>query len=171
MNKTLPSRTAKSISAFVFAVSFFLLAPLNLSAQTASNFTLQDQFGNEIAVNFPSNRPVVLVFGDRDGSKQVEGWVRPIYNKFTDQVYIFGIAELSAVPSLARPVVRRLIKSKSKTSVMLDWKGDVSESFGYEKEKANVFVISKTGKITAVRRGAASAATLEEIYNEIRKNL
>jgi AhpC/TSA family len=171
MNKKLQSRTAKSISAFILSLSFFLLAPLNLMAQTAMNFTLQDQFGNEIAVKFPSNRPVVLVFGDRDGSKQVEGWVRPIYNKFSDQVYIFGIAELSAVPSVARPVVRRLIKSKSKNPIMLDWKGDVSEGYGYEKEKANVFVISKNGKITAVKRGAASASALEDVYGEIRKNL
>lgn len=140
-------------------------------AQTASDFTLEDQFGNEIAVKFPSNRPVVLVFGDRDGSKQVEGWVRPIYTKFTDRVYIFGIAELSAVPWAVRPVVRRLIKSKSKNPVMLDWTGNVSKSYGYEKDKANVFIVAKNGKITAVKRGAATNSLLEEIYKEIQKNL
>jgi len=171
MKKTIKSLSALNISAFVLCVSIFLVFPANSMAQTASNFTLEDQFGNEISVKFPSNKPVVLVFGDRDGSKQVEGWVRPIYTKFTDQVYIFGIAELSAVPWAVRPVVRRLIKSKSKNPVMLDWTGKVSKSYGYEEEKANVFIISKNGEIKAIKRGGATSSTLEDVYKEIKKHL
>lgn len=155
----------------LFLVSLIFLNSRPLQAQTADNFTLEDQFGNKIAVKFPSNKPVVLVFGDREGSAQVEGWVRPIYGKFTDKLYIFGIAELSAVPWVAKPVVRRVIKSKSKNPIMLDWSGNVSKSYGCEKGKANVFVVSKEGKVIAVKRGAATAAALNDLYKEINRVL
>ena len=164
--KKMTNQTNRIITALVL-MPLMLFSGLKLEAKTAENFTLEDQFGNEIAVKFPSNRPVVLVFGDREGSAQVEGWVRPIYTKFTDKLYIFGIAELSAVPWAAKPVVRRIIKSKSKNPIMLDWTGKVSKSYGCEKGKANVFVISKNGEVTAVKRGAASASELSDLYREI----
>lgn len=133
----------------------------------AENFTLEDQFGNKIGVNFPSDKVAVLIFGDRKGSEQVEGWVRPLYAKYTDQIYIFGIAELSVVPWAVRPVVRTMIRNKSKTPVMLDWSGKVSKSYGYQKGKANVFVVGKNGSIVAIKRGAVSNEALNELYQEI----
>jgi peroxiredoxin len=133
----------------------------------AANFTLEDQFGKKISINFPSDKVAVLVFGDRKGSEQVEGWVRPLYGKYTDKIYIFGIAELSVVPWAVRPAVRMMIRRGSKTPVMLDWSGNVSKSYGYEKGKANVFVVGKDGSITAVKRGAASNAALNDLYQEI----
>jgi hypothetical protein len=139
-------------------------------AERASNFSLEDQFGEKTDVRFPSDKPVVLVFGDREGSEQVEGWVRPLYNKFTDRVYIFGIAELSAVPWAVRPVVRRIIRSKSKTPVMLDWTGKIAKSYNCEKGKANVFAINRNGEIIAVRRGKANAAAINEIVASLEKS-
>lgn len=161
------SKVKRIIVLFAFLPILLLLGATAANAQKAENFTLKDQFNSEIGVAFPSDKAVILVFGDREGSEQVEGWVRPIYNKFGDRVYIFGIAELSAVPSVAKPVVRRIIKNKSKTSVMLDWSGDVSDAYGCEKGKANVFVIKKNGDIVAIKRGAATNAALEELYREI----
>ncbi len=141
------------------------------SETKAEHFTLEDQFGNKIGIKFPSNKVVVLVFGDRKGSEQVEGWVRPLYEKYTDQVYIFGIAELSVVPWAVRPVVRGIIKSKSKAPVMLDWTGKVAKSYGCEKGKANVFVVSKEGKVIEVKRGAANSGGLNNLYSVINSAL
>ena len=169
----------EKVIAKVLVIGLFLLPLISLntaavSAKTivgkkdkASNFTLEEQFGNKIGINFPSDKVVILIFGDRKGSEQVEGWVRPLYGKYTDKIYIFGIAELSVVPWAVRPVVRTMIRSKSKTPVMLDWSGNVSKSYGYEKGKANVFVVSKSGKIIATKRGAVSNDVLNELYQEI----
>jgi hypothetical protein len=157
----------KRILIALFLITIMFFNNISVFAKTAENFSLEDQFGNKISVEFPSNRPVVLVFGDREGSAEVEGWVRPVYTKFTDKLYIFGIAELSAVPRVAKPVVRRIIKSKSKNPIMLDWSGAVSKSFGCEKGKANVFVVNKKGEVVAVKRGAATAAELTDLYREI----
>lgn len=156
----------KIFPAFLMCL-LLLIGAGTIKAQTAQNFTLTDQFGNQTSVVFPSSKPVVLVFGDREGSEQVEGWVRPLYGKFTDRIYIFGIAELSAVPSLARGVVRRIIKSKSKTSVMLDWSGSISKAYGYKKGKANIFVMDTNGKIVAKAAGAATETELQNIYRKI----
>lgn len=133
----------------------------------ALSFTLEDQFGKNFAIKFPADKVTVLVFGDRSGSGQIEGWVRPLYNKFTDKIYIFGIAELSAVPWAARPLVRGFIKSRSKNSIMLDWSGKISKSYGYRKNKANLFVVSKSGHIVAEKSGAATNAALTDLYREI----
>lgn len=156
---------------FLFLPAMLFFGGESASAQKATEFTLADQFNNQTSVKFPAGKPVVLIFGDREGSEQIEGWVRPLYGKFTDQIYIFGIAELSAVPRVARPVVRRLIKSKSKNSVMLDWSGAVSEAYDYEKEKANVFVIDKNGNIVAEKNGAASESELNDLYSKINRIL
>lgn len=156
------------VSLNIKVVSAKTIIPSEVSkTDRAENFTLEDQFGNKIGVNFPSDKVAILIFGDRKGSEQVEGWVRPLYQKYTNQIYIFGIAELSVVPWAVRPVVRTMIRSKSKTPVMLDWSGKVAKSYGYEKGKANVFVVGKNGIIVAVKKGAVSNAALNGLYQEI----
>lgn len=133
----------------------------------AAAFELEDQFGKKIAVKFPSEKITVLVFGDRGGAEQIEGWVRPLYGKYTDKIEIHGIAELSAVPWIAKGVVRSTIKNRSKTPVMLDWSGKVSKDYGSESEKANLFIVGKDGYILAEKRGAATAAELAELHKVI----
>jgi hypothetical protein len=164
-------------------IGLFLLPLLNLSAATvsaktnvlnkdkAANFTLEDQFGKDISIKFPSDKVAILIFGDRKGAEQIEGWVRPIYNKYSDQVYIFGIAELSVVPWAIRPIVRTTIRSKTKNPVLLDWSGKVSKSYGYEKGKANVFIVGKNGSIVGVKRGVVSNGGLNEVYQVINSAL
>lgn len=137
----------------------------------APGFVLKDQNDKSYAVDFPRDKVTVLIFGDREGSDQVEGWVRPIYDKYKDKVEVYGIAELSAVPGLARGVVRRIIKSRTKYSVLLDWNGNVSEAYGYQTGKATVVVVGKDGKIIARRAGAASQSGLNAVYKEINSGL
>jgi peroxiredoxin len=135
----------------------------------AAEFELKDQYDKTFTLNFPKNKATILVFGDREGAKQIESWVRPLVEKYADKIDIQGVAELSAVPSLARSVVRRIMKNQVKYSVMLDWSGAVSKSYGYQKGKANLFVIDKRGSIVAEVAGAASEAELEKIYREINR--
>lgn len=137
----------------------------------AQSFELEDQFSKKLPVKFPAKKITVLVFGDKEGSEQIEGWVSPLYKKYTDKIEIYGIAELSVVPWIAKGFVRNAIKSRSKTPIMLDWSGEVSKNYGYEKEKANLFVIDKEGYIIAEKRGAATSAELESLYKEIAGSL
>ena len=133
----------------------------------APEFGLEDQFGKTLSVKFPAEKVTVLVFGDKQGAEQIEGWVSPLYGKYTDKINIYGIAELSVVPWIAKGFVRNSIKSRSKTSIMLDWSGKVSKDYGCEKEEANLFVIDKDGYIIAENRGAATKTELENLYKKI----
>ncbi|MBC7796773.1 MAG: hypothetical protein H7Z37_07870 [Pyrinomonadaceae bacterium] len=139
----------------------------NSNVEKAVDFELKDQFNKVFTIKFPSEKPQILIFGDREGAEQIESWVRPLTEKYNDKIDIYGIAELSSVPSLAKGFVRGIIKNKVKFSTMLDWKGDVSQSYGYEKGKANIFLVDKTGRILLKETGEASVENLKKFNNEI----
>ena len=103
----------------------------------------------------------MLIFGDRKGSGQIEGW----------SAYIFGVASLSGVPSYARGLVRRLIKRQTSYPVLLDWGGEVAESLGYRKEQAMVVVVAKNGTVLAIKYGAVSEPELKVVNSELDKQL
>jgi hypothetical protein len=137
----------------------------------ASDFALKDQYGKLHEIRFPRDKITILAFGDREGAEQLESWIRPLYERYQDKIDIYGIAVLSAVPAIARGLVRSIIRSKSSYPVMLDWEGNVSQSFGYEKGKANVYLIDKKGFLIAKKTGLASQKDLESLFKEIDKVL
>ena len=157
--------------------SFIALLFLSLNLNTvfandkAKDFSLKDQFGKVHEYKFARGKISILAFADKDGSEQLEAWIRPLYEKYGEKVDIHGIAELSAVPSIARGIVRVMIKKKSKQSVMLDWKGEVSKQYSYQKDKANIILIDADGNIVAKEVGASDAKKLEDFYKEIDKLL
>ena len=141
----------------------------------AVSFALKDQFGNELSFKFPREKVTVFAFADKNGSEQLEDWIRPLVERYcvkdADKIDVEGIAELSSVPGIAKGVVRNLIKKKSERPVMLDWNGEVSKSYNYEKDQANIILIDRQGNIIAREIGAASAAKLAKIYQEIDRML
>lgn len=160
------------LASFVFgSVNSLANSRVNFASGKAPGFVLKDQNDGSYAIDFPRDKVTVLIFGDREGSDQVEGWVRPVYNKYKDKIEVYGIAELSTVPSLARGVVRRIIKSRTNYSVLLDWTGNVSKAYSYQTGKATVVVVSKEGKVIARRAGAANQSALNQIYKEINSGL
>ncbi|HEX4951497.1 MAG TPA: hypothetical protein VFZ34_32865 [Blastocatellia bacterium] len=137
----------------------------------APEFELSDQHGKSEAYRFPNGRVHVLIFGDRKGSGQIEAWVRPLYDRYQTRVNIKGIAALSSVPSFARGVVTRIFKLQVKYSVLMDWTGGVTKSYGYEAGKANVFVIGPGGEILLRINGAATQQGLDQVKAQISRAL
>lgn len=137
----------------------------------ASAFELKDQYNTSYDYKFPKSKVSVLAFGDRKGSKQIEGWILPLHERYGNRVDIHGIAELSAVPSLARGVARRIIKREVKYPVMLDWEGTVSRSYGFKSGQANIIVIDRNGRIILKMTGAANSFGLNQIYSQIDRQL
>ena len=133
----------------------------------AMDFELRDQFGKTLAYRFPKERVSVLVFGDRKGSEQVEGWVRPVYERYTDRIDLHGVAVLTSVPSLFHGYARRQFRKSVKYPVLLDFKGDVTKGYGYEGDKANVFVIGRDGAVAHRAAGAATPDGLSRLYAEV----
>ena len=147
------------------------MAGLTYSQSMVANFGLKDQNDRYTEVNFPSDRPVVLIFGDRKGASQIEGWLTPLGKTYKDKVYIFGVASLGGVPGYAQGLVRRLIKRQTSYRVLLDWGAKVAGSLGYQKNKAMVVVIAKNGTVLITKHGAATDAELRTINSELEKQL
>ncbi|HMV49475.1 MAG TPA: redoxin domain-containing protein [Blastocatellia bacterium] len=156
---------------------FFAAAPLFLgieqsrakdSAGTkAADFDLKDQFDKSASHRFPKQKVTVLTFGDRKGSEQIEGWVRPLWDRYQTKIDQQGVAVLTSVPFFARGVVRGVLKSKVKHSVLLDWTGKVSKAYGYSGGKANLYVIDREGNIVLKLTGAATPAELQKVFAQI----
>jgi peroxiredoxin len=156
-------------AAVLLVLSMLAAAPRAqaVGVERAMDFELRDQFGKPLAYRFPKERVSVLVFGDRKGSEQVEGWVRPVYERYADRVDLHGVAVLTSVPSLFHGYARRQFRKQVKYPVLLDFKGDVSKGYGYEGDKANVFVIARDGTVAYRASGAATPDGLERLYAEV----
>ncbi len=133
----------------------------------APEFELKDQHDKATSYSFPKKNITVLTFGDRKGSEQIEGWVRPLWDRYQNKIDQQGVAVLSSVPFFARGFVRGIFKSKVKYSVLLDWKGDVSKAYGYKSGSANVFVIDRDGRIVLKIIGAANQNELNRLFATI----
>jgi hypothetical protein len=169
------NRAWKALVVFTLILNFGVFVPAHTpdtnekaaKKERATEFSLKDQFGNEVAFRFPREKISILTIGDKEGAEQLEAWIRPIVEKYGDKIDVQGIAELSAVPGIAKGVVRNIIKKKSKHAVMLDWSGDVAKSYNFKKDSANLFLIDKQGNIVSRQTGAADPAKLANFYKEI----
>jgi hypothetical protein len=163
-------RLSGRLSSTIFAILFLVLNTVAANMR-APEFELRDQYGNAQAYRFPTAKVNVFIFGDRKGSGQIEAWVRPLYERYQDRINIKGIAALSSVPSLARGMVTRIFKSQVKYPVLLDWTGGVTQSYGYEGGKANVFVVSPKGEILLRINGAATQQGLDQVKTKVSRAL
>lgn len=162
--------TAK-IPLLIFSLLMASVTALPNGSSRMPEFELKDQYGQSLAYKFPSSKVTVLVFGDRQGAEQIEGWVRPLYEKYRDQINIRGVAVLSSVPAFMRPMVRGIFKSRVKYPVLLDWEGGVSRNYDYQSKRANVFVISQSGELLLKLVGASNASELERIQAQIDRQI
>lgn len=165
MNELFSARTLMCTSLLLFAIH--VTGMTGNGQSQAINFDLKDQNDRQVSVKFPSDRVAILIFGDRKGSEQIDGWSGPIYKRFGNKTYHFGIASLTGVPAAARPLVRRLIRRQTSFPVLLDWGGKVSKAYSYEAGKATVVLVGKDGRILSRRSGKATTAELNKLFREI----
>lgn len=145
--------------------------PAGTARARVAGFSLADQFGRVHQFSFPREKVTVLTLADRKGSAQVEGWVRPLAERFGDSILQAGIADVSKVPGLLRGRVRGAFREQFPHPVMLDWQGTQSRALGCERDVVNVLLIAPGGEILFRTAGAASAAGLERLKREIEQAL
>ncbi|NDD64060.1 MAG: hypothetical protein EBZ36_08800 [Acidobacteria bacterium] len=139
----------------------------NSGSERAAGFELKDQYNQVNSYRFPKSKPTILVFGDRRGSEQIEGWVRPVWDRYQDRIDQKGVAVLSAVPVFMRGIIRSMFKSKVKYPVLLDWTGEVARAYAYHSGKANLVLIDQQGVILLRLTGPVSREGLQELYARI----
>jgi hypothetical protein len=134
-------------------------APTNAPAR----IQLLDQYDVSQTLAFPATNLTLLTIADKTGSEQIAGWVAPVKNRFGRRVDIRGLADLSAVPSVLRPLVRREFRKSQSYPVMLDWSGEVVKAFAYQRDKANVLLLDGQGGILKRWSGPADAAAIQNL--------
>ena len=158
---------------FVSAVALLALlcatSTIAASSQRAApiEFTLTDQDGQTRVVDYPRAKVTVFVVADQKGSAEIAGWIAPLYERYKSGIEISGIAALPGIPPMFHGLFRREFKKRLTYPVMLDWSGDVARRFGYEKQRAQLFVIGKDGRIALTQSGAADEQALRQVYREI----
>jgi len=71
----------------------------------AEPFTLEDQSGDRHEYTFPMSKVSVLLVADKEGSKQVEGWVAPLHERYRKRIDIDGIAFYARIWGACRRAV------------------------------------------------------------------
>ena len=133
----------------------------------ASAFVLRDQYNNTHTYRFPQAKVSLLVLADYAGSKQLEPWIRPVYERYQDTIDIYGVADLAILPGFARGLVRKAFRKQLAYPVMLDWSGDVTKSYNYQSGQANLFVIDRGGQMVLTIIGPVNPSRLQQVFGTI----
>jgi hypothetical protein len=148
------------------ALSAWSATDQNKAVLKVGSFELADQFGQLRTCEFaPGCAPLVLTIADRGGSEQVAGWIAAVKARYGGRIRIEGVADLSKVPVLLRPLVRSKFKSVSDYPVMLDWEGKVVRWFPVAGKEANIYVINDGGVVLEADHGAATEQRLKKLYD------
>ncbi|MFN7140813.1 MAG: peroxiredoxin family protein [Limisphaerales bacterium] len=130
-------------------------------------FSLMDQYETRHDLKFPRDKVTVLVVADQKGSKQLEGWIQPIYRRYQKKIDISGVADLGNVPKRLQNFVRSSFRKQSDYPILLDWTGEVSASFKYASSKANLYLIDQQGNILLHFIGPATRELQDILFKEI----
>jgi len=156
---------------FMLVVMVIILQLSSVSAQNAvgekaPEFTLQDQYEKTVSLKQYEGRIVVLIASDKEGKAQNAAWTKAVKDKYTDQVVVQGIADVSSVPFFLKGKIRSDFK-KDPDSILLDWKGEVFKAYGLTKGVSNVILIDKDGMIRHRTSGSASPEVVQELFKKI----
>jgi hypothetical protein len=137
------------------------------AGKKAPTFTLVDQFKKSAKIEYPSKSVNVFILADREGSKQVEAWVRRVFDKFGERIEIRGIALLKGVPVALRSTVRYMFKRQVSYPVLMDWDGEVTSQFPFKPGQACVVVVDTSGRIVASEYGAVIDESFKRVQTAI----
>lgn len=163
-----PARTLSLLTGILLCLPGSAADPTSsLPSKTIPSFELSDQYERLHAIRFPVSKVLVVAVADRKGNAQIDAWIRPVHDQYRDRIEIIGIADVSAVPTLLRGMVRKRFPKEREYPVMLDWEGKVARSFDYRKETANVFVLDATGGVIWQGAGHANDSGIKALLNAI----
>jgi peroxiredoxin len=138
----------------------------NAVGEKAMDFTLQDQYEKTVSLRQYEGHIVVLIASDKEGSSQNAAWAKAIRDKYADRVVVQGVADVSSVPFFLKGKIRNDFK-KDKDSILLDWKGEVFEIYGFKRSVSNIVLIDKDGNTRYRSSGSAAPDAVEELFKKI----
>ena len=148
----------------------------------APDFTLEHVLGHEVSLSDFRGRTVVIVFGSRDSSAQVEKGFNELRRAYgPEELPLLGVSDLRMAPQQARIIAKTQMKKAFDEAVkavnesesaagrqppsdpsaavlmLMDWSGEVVDSYGLsavDREAVGV-VVDADGKVIGSGSGAA----------------
>lgn len=139
------------------------------SLPKAKGFVLPDQYKRTHTFAFPRTNAVLLTVADKKGSEQIEGWVKPVRERFGPRIDVAGIADVAKAPGPIRGLIRKAFRDQCPYPVMLDWEGTTARGFGYAKGRVSVLLIDRDGTILRRHSGEVSPTELGSLLAEIER--
>lgn len=137
----------------------------------AAEFELTDQRHNVHTVDFPSEKPLVIAFTDRDSGSQLQKWVIKLMGSYGDKIESHRIFDFTKLDGRARFLAPGFM-ARIPVAILIDEDGSVSQKYGYNGGDAALFVVSPEGTIKARVKGEMTdgkwttvASALDELLN------
>lgn len=144
--------------------------PKKVKRLRAMMFRLMDSYDESFLFKFPREKPVLLTFGDQGAQGQVEPWREALEKRYGDGMEHCAVAWLEGIPEVLQGAVKKIIR-EGYDWVLLDWTGDIAQSYRCKPSVANVFVIGTRGAILFEYHGEVSEEHLNTIYGILDKSV
>ena len=167
----------RSIPVFLSSAAFAFAAiaqkhPVQLKASVVTNrppaavvaFAGKDQFGADFRSLAPFAKPLLVTLADQRGATQTEGWVSPLRARFGDGISFLAVADVSAVPTGMRELIRQKFHEKYPRPMLMDWTGEWTRRMNAVRRRCNLYVVAPDGKVLAFHSGEADEAALGTVY-------
>lgn len=114
----------------------------------AAEFELKDQRNNVHTVAFPSEKPMVIAFSDRESGEQLTAWVLRLMGGYGDKIESHRIADFSKLDPAIKPLAPGFLV-QIPVPILVDMEGEVAGKYRFQGGEAALFVVSPTGTIKA----------------------
>jgi len=159
--------------------TFWFLGASAVAVQAAPvrlvDFSLEDQFGKLHTVGYYRNSVVVLVTGDRKGSKYIEQWAPALRDSVADLVDSYRVkflpaAHLKGVPFFIKGAIKGKFPQEREKWTLLDYKGVFKKTYDLPDDRCSLVIFDPAG----VHRLQKSVTDFDvriqaEILTEIRR--
>jgi hypothetical protein len=139
----------------------------SVQAQRCPSMHLEDQHARAQSIQFPRERPGFLVIAGRQGTGEINKWVKPVRAAFGESVDIIGLADVHGIPGIFRPAVRAMVKKGSEWPVLMDWTGETVGAIFMPGADIEVLVVSKAGQILTRVAGPVTEEGLQKVKERL----
>ncbi|KAA3618307.1 MAG: hypothetical protein D8M58_20605 [Calditrichaeota bacterium] len=159
----------------LLAPLFVVLPIYGYQSENLIDFKIKDQFDKVHEKSDFSDKIVVIVGSDREGSKYNDLWVKAILdslekNNTGKHVSFIGVADLSAVPFFMRGIVQGFFPSDTTKRILMDWDGEFAETYKFKEEHCNIAIFGKNEKfVSKYPVQKFENKIFEQILNDLRK--
>ncbi|MCX7929429.1 MAG: hypothetical protein N2663_01735 [Chlorobi bacterium] len=146
------------------------LVLVTAAADTAVEFTLEDQRGAEISSQQLRGKPYVLIIADRDGAEHSVRWGEGLYRALGNDAVILGCAALEGVPWFLRWFVRsRFRESVTAVPVLLDWEGVLFRAYRCSPKLPTLIAVDANARVVCRHSGKPDSDAVRNVVALLRQ--